>query len=361
MEQSRSRWAHGAAVAKAAVAAVLGLGGLTFVGTTAAFAAAPTITSVCVVPSMASTTCPTTPISTGTANGGTFVLVTGTAFGTTGSISAVTVGGVNATAFSQISGLKVTATIPPAHAPTAVVDVRVTSTGGTTAITSADQYTYTWSATPIVSSISPAAGPIAGGTTVTITGSGFGTGVPVVRFGGVAATVLAATPTSVTVRAPTVGSGRTVPVTVTTTGTAAGTSPEVPAASFTYRSPVITSVSPARGAPAGGGSVVVAGSDLAGTTVLRFGSVSAPFRVVSDGELVATVPPGPPSGATVDVTATSPDGTSPPAAGSRYTYATPGYWLVASDGGIFAFGDAGFYGSTGALALNRPVVGMAAA
>jgi hypothetical protein len=44
--------------------------------------------------------------------------------------------------------------------------------------------------------------------------------------------------------------------------------------------------------------------------------------------------------------------------------ATPdgkGYWLVASDGGIFSFGDAKFYGSTGAIALNRPVVGMAAA
>ena len=43
--------------------------------------------------------------------------------------------------------------------------------------------------------------------------------------------------------------------------------------------------------------------------------------------------------------------------------ATPdgrGYWLVASDGGIFSFGDARFYGSTGALALNRPIVGMAA-
>ena len=38
-----------------------------------------------------------------------------------------------------------------------------------------------------------------------------------------------------------------------------------------------------------------------------------------------------------------------------------GYWLVASDGGIFAFGDAGFYGSTGGIHLNRPVVGMAAA
>jgi ribosomal protein L24E len=36
-----------------------------------------------------------------------------------------------------------------------------------------------------------------------------------------------------------------------------------------------------------------------------------------------------------------------------------GYWLVASDGGIFTFGDAGFYGSTGATRLNQPVVGMA--
>ena len=37
-----------------------------------------------------------------------------------------------------------------------------------------------------------------------------------------------------------------------------------------------------------------------------------------------------------------------------------GYWLVASDGGIFSFGDAFFYGSTGSLRLNQPVVGMSA-
>ena len=43
--------------------------------------------------------------------------------------------------------------------------------------------------------------------------------------------------------------------------------------------------------------------------------------------------------------------------------ATPdggGYWLVASDGGIFNFGDARFFGSAGAIHLNRPIVGMAA-
>ena len=37
-----------------------------------------------------------------------------------------------------------------------------------------------------------------------------------------------------------------------------------------------------------------------------------------------------------------------------------GYWLVASDGGVFALGDAGFYGSLGNIHLNRPIVGMAA-
>jgi hypothetical protein len=44
--------------------------------------------------------------------------------------------------------------------------------------------------------------------------------------------------------------------------------------------------------------------------------------------------------------------------------ATPdqgGYWEVASDGGVFAFGDAQFHGSMGGIKLNAPVVGIAAA
>ncbi len=36
-----------------------------------------------------------------------------------------------------------------------------------------------------------------------------------------------------------------------------------------------------------------------------------------------------------------------------------GYWLVAADGGIFAFGNAPFHGSTGSIRLNQPVTGMA--
>jgi hypothetical protein len=49
---------------------------------------------------------------------------------------------------------------------------------------------------------------------------------------------------------------------------------------------------------------------------------------------------------------TGPGGGSTPSVGN-------GYWLVAADGGIFAFGDAVFRGSTGAIKLNQPIVGMA--
>ena len=50
---------------------------------------------------------------------------------------------------------------------------------------------------------------------------------------------------------------------------------------------------------------------------------------------------------------------SKPIVGMAATPDGKGYWLVASDGGIFTFGDAPFYGSTGAIHLNQPIVGMA--
>ena len=49
-----------------------------------------------------------------------------------------------------------------------------------------------------------------------------------------------------------------------------------------------------------------------------------------------------------------------PIVGMTPTASRNGYWLVASDGGIFGFGDAQFYGSMGGKPLNAPIVGMAA-
>ena len=37
-----------------------------------------------------------------------------------------------------------------------------------------------------------------------------------------------------------------------------------------------------------------------------------------------------------------------------------GYWMTGSDGGVFAYGNARFFGSTGNIRLNKPIVGMAA-
>ena len=64
---------------------------------------------------------------------------------------------------------------------------------------------------------------------------------------------------------------------------------------------------------------------------------------------------------TVDAPAASPPASSPPPAPPTAPVAPVaqhGYWLVGSDGGIFTFGSAQFYGSTGAIHLQRPVVGI---
>ena len=50
-----------------------------------------------------------------------------------------------------------------------------------------------------------------------------------------------------------------------------------------------------------------------------------------------------------------------PIVGMATTLDGGGYWMVASDGGIFSFGDAVFSGSMGGKPLNAPVVGIAAA
>ncbi len=52
-------------------------------------------------------------------------------------------------------------------------------------------------------------------------------------------------------------------------------------------------------------------------------------------------------------------GLSQPAVGIAATPSHHGYWVVARDGGVFAFGDARFYGSTGNLGLLAPIVGIA--
>lgn len=115
----------------------------------------------------------------GSPSGKTQVGITGSGF-TPG--SAVSFGGVSATGVTYLSPTELTA-IAPAHAA-ATVSVNVTTGGGTSANSAADRYSY--APQPTVTTISPKSGPARGGTTVTITGSGF-TGVRTVAFGSVPA------------------------------------------------------------------------------------------------------------------------------------------------------------------------------
>jgi hypothetical protein len=125
-----------------------------------------------------------------------------------------------------VSGTSITATAP-AHAA-GVVDVTVITPGGTSAMGTGDKFTY--QAAPVVSRISPMSSSHTGGTTVTITGTGF-TGATTVNFGGTAAThMTVVSGTSITATAPAHAAG-VVDVTVITPG---GTSATGTGDKFTY-------------------------------------------------------------------------------------------------------------------------------
>jgi hypothetical protein len=78
-------------------------------------------------------------------------------------------------------------------------------------------------------------------------------------------------------------------------------------------------VSPSAGPQAGGTSVTIAGSNLGGATAVDFGSKGAAIIDDSPGSITATAPPG--SG-TVDVTVTTPAGSSAAATADRFTYSS---------------------------------------
>ena len=108
-------------------------------------------------------------------------------------------------------------------------DITVTTPVGTSAISPpADQYTYEDVAT--VTSVSPGAGPLAGGTSVTITGTNFSAATGVSFGSGPAESFIVASSSTITASSPDEPAG-TVDVTVTTP---IGTSATSAADQFTY-------------------------------------------------------------------------------------------------------------------------------
>ncbi|HET6866414.1 MAG TPA: IPT/TIG domain-containing protein, partial [Solirubrobacteraceae bacterium] len=170
---------------------------------------------------------------------------------------------------------------------------------------------------PTVTSVSPAAGPTAGGTTVTITGTSFAS-VTAVDFGqSAAAGYTVKTDSTITATAP-AGSAGTVDITVTTAG---GTSARSAGDKFTYiPAPAVASISPITGPASGGTSVKITGTGFTNATAVKFGVAAATsFTVDSATQISALAPSGT---GTVDVTVTTPGGTSATGAADQFTYTT---------------------------------------
>ena len=247
--------------------------------------------------------------TTGPATGGTVVTITGTNLA---GATAVTFGGTAATTYTVQSATTITAT-SPAHAA-GTVDVLVTTPAGTSANTAADNFTYTGG--PTVTAVSPKAGPITGGTVVTITGSGF-TGATSVTFGGTAATTYTVTnDTTISATSPAHAAGTVDVLVVTPSGTSANTAAD----DFVYGGgPIITSISPTTGPAAGGTTVTITGTGFTGATSVTFGSTTLTPAVTNDTTITVVSPAGT---GTVDIRVVTPVGTSPNTAADDYTYAT---------------------------------------
>ncbi|MFB6717523.1 IPT/TIG domain-containing protein, partial [Streptomyces sp. NPDC056237] len=229
----------------------------------------------------------------GSVDGGNTVTLTGTGFTGATSVNFGTV----AAAFIAASATQATAIAPAA--PAGTVNVTITTPGGTSA-----GAPYTYVADPVLTGVAPAQGPLAGGNTVALSGTGF-TGTTSVHFGvNAASSFTVVSPTQLTASAPTGGPG---PVAVTVT-TPAGTSTQ--AVSYYYLgAPVLNAISAGSGQVAGGNSVTLTGTNLLQATAVRFGATAATtYSVISATEIRAVVPPG--AAGTTPVTVTTPGGTS---------------------------------------------------
>ena len=128
--------------------------------------------------------------------------------------------------------------------------------------------------------------------------------------------------------------------------------------------PSVGSVSPNTGPASGGGAITVSGGGFANASSVTFGSAGN-GQIVSETESSLTViPPNAAGPLCVNVVVQNSQGISATSPADEYGFdgdlnCGQGYRFVASDGGVFDFGTAAFYGSRGGQPLNAPIVGMA--
>lgn len=222
-----------------------------------------------------------------TGGAGTAVTISGSGFS-----GAVAVDfGTGAANFEVVGDGQILAWAPAG--PTGLVDVTVTAPGGASAAGVADQFTYIplKPPKPAPLTLSPNFGPVAGGTFVTLLGSGF-TNATAVSFGGKAAQFDVVSDGRIAAVSPPAPGGTAQAVDVIVT-TPIGTSTAVPQDGFTYAAaPAVSQITPAEAPYLGGTEVVIGGSGFSGADAVLFGVTPAAFQVWSDGVITATAPPG---------------------------------------------------------------------
>jgi sugar lactone lactonase YvrE len=232
--------------------------------------------------------------------------------------------GATAATITEDTATQIKATAPACSE--GAVHVTVTTAGGTSTTSPADEYTCV--AAPAVSLLSPSKGPTAGAAAVTITGTNLAEATSV-KFGSSEATITEDTATQIKVTTPSCLAGA-LHVTITTAG---GTSATSAADEYTcVAAPTITSISPAKGPDEGGNQIEITGLNLSAASKVEFGStvVNAPFLSNSATKLKVKVPAH--AAGKVDVRVTTVGGTSAVVPADEYTFIAPPALSIAKAG-----------------------------
>jgi hypothetical protein len=219
---------------------------------------------------------------------------------------------------------------------------------------------------PVVTSIAPTTGDVAGGTIVTITGTNLVNAVagatdPVafgttIRFGTIAATGVSCAANGLTCTASSPAAAGAGAIDIRVKNVEGQTSAAAAGDRFTYSTtaaapgaPSVTKIAPATGLATGGTKVTITGANLVnpdGTAQVSFGPTAGTgITCLVDGTSCTAATPGGADGTTVDVQVTTLVGTSASVAADKFSYASPvgalySYGITAPKGGVTWIPDA---------------------
>ncbi len=241
--------------------------------------------------------------------GGTVVTITGTGFlpGAT-----VKFGANQATFATVVSPTRIDVTSP---AGTGVVDVVVTVDANPSPTGPQARFSYSG---PTVESVSPIAGPLAGGGTVTIKGKNFNS-QSVVQFGASLTVIPTYVDTqTLTAVVPASPIAQAVHVRVST---GSGISPETPADIYTYTNgPIVDLVNPNNGPTTGGTIVIIIGKNFTAPLSLRFGDTPVDAFNINSATQITVLSPANGTPGPVDVRVTKGTDVSPTGPSTKFTY-----------------------------------------